>query len=353
MNKKHLSLIVLISVVLTLLVNIFFGRYVTAKISTWPLLNRWKILSPQAPIVINNNQTVRVSDTGDAGQIAGQLKSKLSSVALVSNGTVTLAGSAVNLTSDGSFVTAASTFNSKIASGYFVVLSDGTNAQVSQITVDPATSLAFFKASLNQVPVQNMAKSQDVLVGDKIFFVQNSLQNFAAKISGVLVAGTQNDVEGQVYQSDYFRRGFISAGTGATLGAAVVNGSGNIVGIWNGSAVISSDVLSGAMALYFNNPSDISRPSFGFSYLLLTSIDSKLTGAPEGALVKSVAAVSAARTAGLETGDVIISVDGQNISQNNPLEPMLEKYHPGDAAAFTVTRGKNQLSLKLTAGELK
>ena len=60
MNKKQAVFIICVSVILTLLVNIFFGRYIMAKVSTWPVLNRLRLLSPEAPIVITNNQTVRM-----------------------------------------------------------------------------------------------------------------------------------------------------------------------------------------------------------------------------------------------------------------------------------------------------
>ena len=105
--------------------------------------------------MITNNQTVRVSDSGSASQVAQQVKSKLGTVVLVNNGSVTVTGEALNLTSDGSFAAAASSFGPKAPAGYFVSLSDGTEAAVSQISVDPATQLAFFKADLSSMPLPN------------------------------------------------------------------------------------------------------------------------------------------------------------------------------------------------------
>jgi S1-C subfamily serine protease len=354
MNKKQAVFIICVSVILTLLVNIFFGRYIMAKVSTWPVLNRLRLLSPEAPIVITNNQTVRISDSGDTGQIAQQVKSKLASVVLVSNGSASVAGVAVNLTSDGSFVTAAVSFNLKAPNGYFVALNDGTQAPISQITLDPATSLAFFKADLNGVPVQNLGNSANVLAGDKIFFVQNSLQNFTAKVAEGIAGSGQADVEGQVFIADYPRRSFgLSSVPDLLGGEAILDSSGNIEGVWSGSAVISADVLKTAMNLYFNNPVEIIRPSFGFNYSIVTQNDGLLANMPQGALVKSVTATGAAHLAGLEAGDIITSIDNQSIGETSTLEPLLEKYKPGDTATLTVSRGKNQLTLKLKVGQLK
>src|SRR5476649_2835008 len=103
MSKLQITKIVILSVLITFALNILVGRFFTAKISTWPVLNRLKILSPQAPIVINNHETFRVSDSGDAVAAANDIKSKLSSVVLVNGSNLTYLGTALNLTSDGSF----------------------------------------------------------------------------------------------------------------------------------------------------------------------------------------------------------------------------------------------------------
>ena len=106
---KHLK-IILISVVLALILNILLGRWLTAQISTIPALNRWKLLSPQAPIVINNREEIRISDSGDILQAIQDAKSKISSVVILQKGQMNLVGGAINLTGEGVFVTAGLTF---------------------------------------------------------------------------------------------------------------------------------------------------------------------------------------------------------------------------------------------------
>lgn len=354
MSKKQAIVIIIISVLAGWLFNIFAGRFLIAKVSTWPFLNRWKILSPQAPIVINNRETVRVSDSGDIAAAASDVKSKISSVAQVSGAAVTFSGTAVNLTSDGIFVTASGSFKSKSPGTYYVVLSDGTFGKISQQTSDPATSLVFFKAELGGVPVANLAASGDIKVGEKVLFAENSLQKFYVKAEAASISRAQNDVEGQIFQSDFPGRAFaVHPNTALAPGEAVVNTNGNIAGIWNGSAIISSDVLKQAMALYFNNALNIVRPSFGFSYSIITQSDSKLISLPEGAMVKEVDVNSPARLAGLEASDIITALGGQTVSEGSQFEQILEQYKPGDRLALTVTRKNQTVNLSLTVGELK
>lgn len=354
MSKKQAIGIVIVAVLIGWIFNVFAGRFLMARVSTWPLLNKWKILSPQAPIVINNHETVRVSDSGDIAAAADDVKSKISSVAQVFGSSVIFSGTAVNLTSDGSFVTAPGSFKSKSIGAYYVVLNDGTFGKVSQQTTDPATSLIFFKAELSGVPAANLAVSGDIKVGDKVLFAQNSLQKFDIKAIAASVTQGQNDVEGQIFQTDFPSRSFAaSADTTLAPGEAVVDTSGNIAGVWNGSAIVSSDVLKQAIAVYFNNPQNIIRPSFGFSYSIITQSDSKLISLPEGAMVKEEDANSPARLAGLQVNDVITALGGQAVSESSPFEQMLEQFKPGDKMVLTITRKSQTVNLTLTVGQLK
>lgn len=354
MSKKQITLIIFLAVLITSIVNIFAGRWLTAKVSTLPLLNKWKILSPQSPIVITNQQTIRVNNGEDVIQTAQQIKSKISSLVLVQDGSDKVVGSAINLTSDGTFVAALGSINTKLSGTYYVVLNDGRFAKVSGTATDSATSLVFLKAALSNVPVADFGDSKKLSVGDKVIFTENSLQNYLNKAVLASVSSTESDFSGDTMNSDYPSRGFYApVFSPLNFGDVVVNTSGEIVGIWNGDNVISSSVLKKSRSLYFNNSSRIARPSFGFTYSIITAIDSQLAVLPQGAKVVSVKAASPAHQAGLADDDVITAINGQNINETNPPEPILEQAAVGDKLQLTITRGKQSLNLTLTAGELK
>jgi len=353
MSKTKVILIIIISVLIAWVFSIFPGRFLAAKISTLPILNKWQILSPQGPIVITNRETVRVSDSGDLAQAANQASSKISAVVFAGPGGTGLMGTAINLSSDGSFVTAQGTFASKTGN-YFVILSDGRSAQISQQVLDPITSLVFFKASLGSVPAASFGDSKTLSAGDKLLFVQSSSQAFKPKVSAGFVSFAESYLEGRVFMSDYPRRGFGAVSQDQLLsGQAVVSASGEIMGIWNGSEVISSDVLKETVALYFSGQGKIIRPEFGFSYLLITKTAAALSNQPEGALVKDLSGSSPAHQAGLLSGDVITAVNNQTVSEGSPLEEILENYKPGDTVNFLVSRKNQTFNLTFKVGELK
>jgi len=352
MSKKSIVFIIIVSVICAWLFDVFIGRSLTAKISTWPIMNRLNILSPQAPIVITNRETVRVSDGTDMVEAASQIKSKIASVVLVSGNSASIVGTAVNLSSDGSFVTGSGTLGAKTGD-YYVVLNDGRQAQVSQSFVDPATSLVFFKAALDSVPVASIGSSAGLAAAEKIVFVQSSLQNFSVQTQGSFVESPQSDASSQLFQSDYPRRSF-TAGMPAQMqsGEAAVNTNAEVVGVWNGNGLISADVLKQAMSLYFGQQKII-RPAFGFSYSIVGQNEAKLTGTPQGAKVTGVDPVSPAHSAGLLAGDVITAVNGQAISESSGLEEVLQNFKPNDKISLAVARKAQAVTLSLIVGTLK
>lgn len=353
MSKKKLFYIIAISALAGWMFSIFPGKYFEAKISTWPILNKWKILSPQAPIVITNQQTIRVSDSGDAVKAINDVKSKLSLVVSGSGNLQTVVGAAVNLTSDGAFVTSASVLSEKNGSDFSVLLNDGTSAKIIKKTIDPGTELVFFLADTKNVPVVNLGSSKEMSVGEKIIFAQSSLTPFSVRSKIYYVTSTQTDFVGQVFSSDsQFRCFSVVVPDGILAGDAVVNTSGELVGIYDGTQVICSDYIKQAEGLYFKNNQNILRPAFGFSYQALSKSQRVDLGEQGGVLVKAVKPGSSAQKAGLIVGDVIVAVGSKSIGAL-ALDEILQTYSPQDELNMGIIRAGKNINLKLIVGVLK
>lgn len=357
MNKKQLVYVALVTAVVVFLLNLFFGRPLAARLSTLPFLNRFNILSPQAPIVINTREEVRVNDGKDILEAVANIKSRLSQVVLVQNGQVSVAGYAVNVASEGLFAAPQGVFAAK-AGDYYVVLPDDRRAPVGAKVADSATGMVFFSADLNAVPVAPWGDSSQLKPGEKIIAVQNSLLTATPQVQVLFVARAQGDIYGQTYDADHPNRSFgLSSAGNLPLGAALVNTAGEVVGIIGDKGeIFSSDVMKQAANLYFDSRQKVVRPYFGFTYMQLTKSGSQLRGLPEGAVVlavdKSGKAKSPAADAGLLEKDVIVSVDSQNLSENLPLEAVLQKYRPGDQLVLQVQRGKDVKRVVLAVKEL-
>lgn len=354
MTKSQAAKILLCSTLLALLLNVLFGRWLSVKLSTWPLLNRWKILSPQAPIVINTREEVRVSDTGDILQAIDVAKSKLSAVLIKNAGQISYGGGAVNLTSDGLFLTTKSVIGNSKAENILLRLYDGTSLSVQAITDDPATDLVILKTAGTNVPTANLGSAKNLQPGSKVIFLANSLQDASPFFESNFITAAQANDYAAIKDADAPSRAFqVQARDEQINGAAVVNLNGEVVGLWDASSVLSSDVMQDLIGDYFNGNGQLSRPMFGFKYRPVSPAEAAALSLPIGAKVSQVSAGGPAQKAGLEANDLIIAVGSASLGKDAGLEELLQKFQPGDSVALTVLRGKNQTTLILTPGVLK
>ncbi|HEX3052865.1 MAG TPA: PDZ domain-containing protein, partial [Aggregatilineaceae bacterium] len=70
----------------------------------------------------------------------------------------------------------------------------------------------------------------------------------------------------------------------------------------------------------------------------------------EGALVEAVVDDSPAAEAGLQTGDVITAVDGDQVDEEHTLPDRLAAYEEGDTVTLNVLRGEETLDIEVTLG---
>ncbi len=360
MSKGKVLILIVFIVGLTLVAQVLFGGWLSARLSTWPPLRRFNLFHPQAPIVITNKEVVRTSDTQDAIDAANKIKSRLSAVAMLQNNKLTVVGTAINVTGDGYFVTAQGAFAVKGAA-YFVVLNSGQSLPITALYSDPQTGLMFFRANTSSVSVAPFADSEGLQPGQKVFLASSSLASFTLGFRESWVVTTQNDNSGKIFNTDRPSRTFGLQSVGVlTPGETAVTLDGEVAGLWDGTNLLSANVVKAAVNLYFNNNEKIRRPVFGFNYQVISRAESSTLNVPQGALVAkpdsataAIVAGSPAATAGLQDGDYIIQVNDSKIDEGNQLEEVLEKIKPGDLASITVVRNKQTLILNLTAGEPK
>jgi len=191
MTKKQALFLLIAAIILSQLFSVFFGRWLTAKVSTLPILSRYKLVSPQGPIVINTREEVRVSDSGDVQQALAAVRPKLSLLVSNNGGQVAVLGGALNLTSDGLFVTLKSTVDSQKLSNLKIKLDDGTLVSVTKMSPDSATDLVILKADTQNLPVANFASSKDAGAGQRVILAAPQLANFSAVFEAGFISHAQ------------------------------------------------------------------------------------------------------------------------------------------------------------------
>jgi hypothetical protein len=101
------------------------------------------------------------------------------------------------------------------------------------------------------------------------------------------------------------------------------------------------------------------RPSLGVTYVNLEDFAIKDLSYGKGALVyplgkfPAVKEASAAKIAKLQQGDIIVSVDNEEITGQNDLADIIAKYSAGDTISLIYRRAGVENAVKIKLGELK
>jgi len=354
MNKK-LIFFFLLTVAVSIFVNITAGSWISAKLSSIPFFEKYHILNPQAPIVITRREEVKSGDSTDMLDAVNRAKSRLSAVATIAGNSVTVSGGAINLSADGYFLTVQSAIaNMSIPdNSRSIILNNGQRASITQAYGETGTNLVILKADLNNVSVTEFGSSKGLAPGQKIGFAHNVGSTMGAVyFQESFVASGQNANAGQIFSADKPARNFGTQGVGALVpGEAIINLDGKVVGMWDGKAVVSSDVINETVRAFFGNGQKlIERPQWRFSYRNIGSMESGLFQLPLGALVVGVEPLGQAAAGGLKVGDSITAVAGQNISEGETLEELLQRQKPGEAVGFTVVRDKKLMTITVKPG---
>lgn len=270
-------------------------------------------------------------------------------------------GSGVILTNDGYIVT-----NNHVvenADEITVKLNDNREFKGRIIGTDKDTDLALIKIEATGLEAIEVASSDDLKVGEWVLAIGNPYGLTSTVTAGIVSAKarslhSQNPVESFI-QTD-------AAINPGNSGGALVNTEGKLVGI---NAMLYSQ--TGSFSGYgFAIPTTIMQKvvadikDFGAVQRALlgvagTDVSNYIDqqkekgkevdlGTLTGVYVSEVTSDGAAEDGGIESGDVIINVDGKKIEKFGQLQEVLAAHHPGDKVKVTYLRNKKEHTTTLT-----
>lgn len=241
---------------------------------------------------------------------------------------------------------------------------DNANAKSYPATVvgyDASADLAVIKIDAKGLTPIEIGNSDALKVGQAAVAIGNpGGMNFMGSVSNGIVSGLnrkitlENGVEMNLIQTD-------AAINPGNSGGALVNGSGQLIGIC--SAKLASSNFEGmGFAIPVNNVTSIcdnlianeGKKSPYLGVMLDTRYSADILqqmGYPAGAVVQSVTEGSPAAAAGIKAGDIITKINGTSISSYDILKSELNKYNVGDVVTVEVYRLSTTVTLKVTLGE--
>ncbi|MBI5466938.1 MAG: PDZ domain-containing protein, partial [Candidatus Kerfeldbacteria bacterium] len=345
------GLIILLSMIIALAIDVGLwfgvGWFVRNYPQNW--LTRWLPATSTTTIVQTpNERTVTIAAPAAVTTVSA------SSLAIHQSrgqgGTypdVASSGVSWALSSSGWSVTVAGALPSD--AGQLIVLSDPGQPQAVVSTVkDPATPFVFLKTAELSVQPISLAPASDNLLNASVWVVGHSVS-----VLRQVTAHGGTDWSSSDHQGDWWQ---LDTPVAVPAGSLVTDTEGRAIGLLDSqSRLWTLDTITPILRQLIQQ-STIERPALRANGLWreqavvegLTSATGLLIGAPAGQA--AVEPKGPADKAGLRAGDVIISVNGEEIRSD--FFRTVAAYRPGEKVTVVVQRGQQQKTLTVTFGSL-
>jgi serine protease Do len=225
-----------------------------------------------------------------------------------------------------------------------VKLADGRSLRARVVGVDPPTDIALIKVDVDTpLPVAPLGDSDRLRVGEWVCAIGNPLA-----YEHTVTVGVVSYLGRKLYDAslDNYIQTDAAINFGNS-GGPLINARGEVIGI---NAAISWRASNIGFAIPINQARSIlpqlkarGRVSRGYVGITLRELDPDLReslglGRVEGALVQDVAADSPGERAGIRPYDVVVSVDGEPVRDNDDLIRRISARAPGSTARLDIVR---------------
>jgi serine protease Do len=240
-----------------------------------------------------------------------------------------------------------------------VVFGDGEEVAARVLGSDASMDIA-----LLQLPADRswdhleLGDSDATQVGDWVLAMGNPL-GLGNTVTAGIISGKGRVLGHDIFGNEDFLQTDAAINPGNS-GGPLVTLDGKVVGM-------NTAIIAGANTVGFSVPANlitsvmdelrteghIARGFLGVNSQPLTPELAELLGvdAEDGALVSSVFPDTPAAKAGLERGDVVVEVDGQEIDDQTELVAAIGNKRPGEKVELRVVRAKGPKNLSVTLAE--
>jgi putative serine protease PepD len=269
-----------------------------------------------------------------------------------------------------------------------VTLPDGSNEDAELVGRDPATDLAVIKVKdAGDLTAAKLGKSGDLQVGDTVLAIGSPLGLDGSVSSGIVSALNRAITLGEPEPRSPFDSGGQPSSPVAVIdaiqtdaainpgnsGGALIDRDGEVVGINTAIASLAQGLNgeSGNIGVGFAIPIDdaksiaeqlIDDGQVDHAYLGVRLADATEgqgsrdgnddgdDGGRTGAVVAGVEAGSPAEDAGVQRGDVLVSIDDEQVRDAAAVTAAIRSHDPGDEVVLVVRRDGDEKMLTATLG---
>ncbi len=263
--------------------------------------------------------------------------------------------------------------------GIEVMLSNKHRYSAKVVGTDKVHDLALLQIEAPNLQAVTLADSADLSVGQKVYAIGNPFGLSGTMTRGIIssirsIRGSEGAPIEDAIQTD-------AAINPGNSGGPLLNSRGEVIGINTMIASNGADQSSGiGFAIPINTAKAVladltrygrvKRPSLGIvSYAIGPDLASQMgLAADYGVLIQKVVPGGAAERAGLRGGsqqayvgntpimlggDLIVGIDGEEVTDPDTINSLMDKHQAGDTISVTLFRGRKQMTIKLILGEAR
>ena len=240
-------------------------------------------------------------------------------------------------------------------------LPDGRQFDAEVVGSDDRSDVALLKVDATGLPTLKLGDSDSLKVGQWVLAIGSPFGFEYTATQGIVSALSRSLPTEENYVP--FIQTDVAVNPGNS-GGPLFDLKGNVIGV--NSQIFSRS--GGYMGLSFAIPINVVQSvatqlrdqgyvSRGWLGVLIQDIDRSLAETfgldrPAGALIAQVTDGSPAADAGLIVGDVIVSFDGNPISQSSDLPPLVGNTPVGEVTSLELIRNKERMTLEVVIREL-
>ncbi|MBO5522839.1 MAG: serine protease, partial [Roseburia sp.] len=250
----------------------------------------------------------------------------------------------------------------------YVTFIDDSQVEASMKKYDGNTGIAILSVPIENVTETTMEAIQVAVLGNSFTTTQGTVAIAVGSPLGTnysILTGNITSTTNSISTVDSNYSVFTTNIVGSSSGSgAIVNLNGEIIGLimQDYSSAGDANTLT-AIAIseiktvieMLSNGRDI--PYIGLELTTVTNDIASEYDMPKGAYIKEVEMDSPAMAAGLQSGDVITKIDGENIFNVDGYESRLLSLAPGDMVEITIERqgaeGYTEISCRVEVSVLK
>jgi len=335
-----------------------------------PIVGIAKRVSPAVITIVISKDLPRIDGFyylpyGDKNFLVPQLKKGKSEKTRVGG------GSGFLVSSDGYVLTSQHVVSDPEAE-YVVILEPTKKFPAQVLARDPINDIAVLKIEGGEFPFLDLGDSDTIEPGETVIAVGNPLGEFHDTISAGIVSGLSRFITASngFSQETSRLKGLIQTDAAinpGNSGGPLINMDGQVIGI---NAAMAENAQSLGFAIPINYAKKdldevrqfgkIKRPFLGVKYLILSKEIAEQNKLPigYGALIvrerfgeEAVIKDSAADRAGIKEFDILMEVNGEKITDKNPLANILQKFGPCEEIQIKILRNAREITTKVKLEE--